>query len=401
MFSSSLFRIISGKETLQYIGNVRFRQLVEQKKGEYVATPSREEKDRVARSVKAIVEARNGRFLKKAVENPLRKGLVTWLPVEDSVAIQKTKTAFQYVLYQKESRDGFVTHDHSEESGTADDEAGPKETSSSAIGDERKIQDLMAAMKQQLAPCQDQLGGADKIKSLVEKSMRKLQEAVSLSHEPSKVNEAPYSKVMPCMKELSMAIARKKASGPDTRTDLTSSDESVEGQSPLDMGAETAFLANSSSELRASLNESKRPAQAATTRTNEEELRQKLISQVSNLSTEELLKLASLAKSGDGFASQEADEPRRKDDSPKGKKDGVAKAPMTKNADFLAKNAGSTHQDGADALIANLLMNRKPHDGGSRRSDATASTSQGRKRSISDLEYSAADDNAPKTSLAS
>lgn len=364
--------------------------------------------------------------------------------MEDSVAIQKTKTAFQYVLYQKETRDGLGIHDHSEENsetsgkffglgGNDRDEAGLKGTNSSAIGDERRIQDLMAAMKQQLAPCQDQLGGSDKIKSLVEKSMRKLQEAVSLSQEPSKVKEAPFSKVMPCMKELSMAVAKKKAFAPDARTDPTSSDDSVEGQSLLHMGSDSAFLGSSSrntksfpvaDELDSSFNESKRSAQAATISTSEEELRQKLISQVSSLSTEELLKLASLARRGDVAASSKDDGGRRKDDPTKEKTNGVATAPLTDNVDFLTanysllgsgsngvvdppqpvarsssdeKNAGSTRQNDADTLIANLTDRNSGSGGESRRgSDATASIKQGRKRSLSDLVASVADDNAPK-----
>lgn len=88
--SSFLSVVNSGKETLQYIGNVRFRQLIEENKADYVAIPSREEKDRVARIVKAAVESRNGRFLKKVDIAPA-SGVFAWVEVDESVALLKIK----------------------------------------------------------------------------------------------------------------------------------------------------------------------------------------------------------------------------------------------------------------------------------------------------------------------
>ena len=55
-----------------------------------MASPNREDRDRVARIVMAAVESRNGRFLKK-VDTSQPSGAVSWLPVEESVAIQKIK----------------------------------------------------------------------------------------------------------------------------------------------------------------------------------------------------------------------------------------------------------------------------------------------------------------------
>lgn len=284
----------------------------------YVAIPSREEKDRVARTVKAIVESRNGRFLKR-FENSQQKGIVTWLPVDNSVALLKIKTAFQYVLYQKETRDGDGSDGQSEELSEASSKdaesnvqlgpnAVPVGLSVTAFGDEKRIQELMATMKQQLAPCQEQLGGADKVQALVEKSIRNLQGAVSQAF--SRGNGQTQRREMSCIKEMSMAIAKGKAEADideflagvpiDRKPAARESDGKVNASKKkafTEFAADSSdahrFPADGDSFLRAS-----NGLHAVTSNPrSEEELRRQLMLQVSRLSTDELLNLATLARS--------------------------------------------------------------------------------------------------------
>ena len=280
-----------GNETHQYIGNARFRQLVEQMKGMYVAIPSREEKDRVARAVKAIVESRNGRFLKR-VENSQGKGITTWLPVDESVALLKIKSS------NLQLEPNLV----------------PVGLSVTSFGDERRIQELMATMKQQLAPCQNQLGGTDKIQALVEKSIRNLQGAVSQAF--SRDSGQPQLREMSCMKELSMAIAKGSASAKsEAEIDQSLSgllvdrkpaaQESGRKVSVPKSDASTEFPVASSgaqsypargNNLESSLRARNQLQSAAADPASEGELRQQLMLQVSRLSTDELLNLATLAR---------------------------------------------------------------------------------------------------------
>ena len=313
-----------GNETHQYIGNARFRQLVVQTKGMYVAIPSREEKDRVARAVKAIVESRNGRFLKR-VENSQGKGITTWLPVDESVALLKIKSAFQYVLYQKEGRDGDGGNGQSEELSDTSSKCAasnvqlepnlmPIGLSVTSFGDERRIQELMATMKQQLAPCQNQLGGTDKIQALVEKSIRNLQGAVSQAF--SRDSGQPQLREMSCMKELSMAIAKGSASAKSEakidqslsgllvdrkpaaqesgrKVSVPKSDASIEF--PVASSGAQSYPARGNN-LESSLRARNQLQAAAADPASEGELRQQLMLQVSRLSTDELLNLATLAR---------------------------------------------------------------------------------------------------------
>jgi len=77
-----------GKETINYVGNVRFRQLIEDAKAEYVENKSKNGKDMVARRVWKQVEARGGRFLKKSKED---NGKTGWVEQSMDVAVLKIK----------------------------------------------------------------------------------------------------------------------------------------------------------------------------------------------------------------------------------------------------------------------------------------------------------------------
>ena len=80
-----------GKETINYIGNVRFRQLIEDNKLEYVNNTSKNGKDMVARRVWREVENRGGRFLKKSKDNVFKDGRTAWIEQAMDVAVLKIK----------------------------------------------------------------------------------------------------------------------------------------------------------------------------------------------------------------------------------------------------------------------------------------------------------------------
>ena len=277
----------------------------------YFAKPSREEKDRVAIYIKAVIESRNGRFLKK-VENSRDSRIVTWLPVDDSIVLLKINAALQYALCQKESRDGGEMNYQSEE--LLESSSEPAELNPQLGPDvvpislSVKIQELMASMKQQLAPCQKQLGGTDKIQALVEKSMRNLQGAVSKDFLRDSLQ--PLFGEMSWMKELSTAVAKSGASArSEADIDQALSCVLVDRKpAALETVGEVRVSKNkSTTEFPAESSDAQSFApggdfpesslRATADLTSDEELRQLLLSQVSRLRTDELLNLATLARS--------------------------------------------------------------------------------------------------------
>lgn len=81
-------------------GNIRFRQLVAERKAEYLATNHRQTKAKIAREiVNKILEA-HGRFLKKVEHFEARrlgipKGVDAWIIVDDDTVMEKAKQALR------------------------------------------------------------------------------------------------------------------------------------------------------------------------------------------------------------------------------------------------------------------------------------------------------------------
>lgn len=89
-----------GASLVRFEGNIRFRQMVQDRMPRYTTSTRRKVKDEVAREVVAAVKARNGRFLRKLVswversELSVPEGADCWFPVDDTVALEKV----QYLL---------------------------------------------------------------------------------------------------------------------------------------------------------------------------------------------------------------------------------------------------------------------------------------------------------------
>lgn len=82
-------------------GNVRFRQLVQSRKLEYIDTGKRQVKDWIARQVIQAVSIRQGRFLRKieslveAEQLGAPEGTPAWVLVEEGTVLQKVKQALR------------------------------------------------------------------------------------------------------------------------------------------------------------------------------------------------------------------------------------------------------------------------------------------------------------------
>lgn len=91
-----------GSHLVKYEGNIEFRRLIQERKGEYVLAVRHSHKDQIARDVISIVTSRNGRFLRK-VDNPIEMKkfhiptnmLSAWVLVETEVIVEKIKQAFR------------------------------------------------------------------------------------------------------------------------------------------------------------------------------------------------------------------------------------------------------------------------------------------------------------------
>lgn len=118
------------------LGNKRFRELVQSRKREYMATGKRQMKDRIAREiVDTIVYQRGGRFLRKieslieAEQIGVPEGLTAWTLVSEDVAVQKTKQA----LRDRDIQGGLDDDEYEGGGGDAADSSPlPPTTSSSA-----------------------------------------------------------------------------------------------------------------------------------------------------------------------------------------------------------------------------------------------------------------------------
>lgn len=90
-----------GKETINWKGNVSFREIINKSRIEYVGTPHKNGKHLVAERVYYEVLARGGRFLKSSGESVKKR---CWLEQNKDVSVLKIKQAFQYQLYQREQK---------------------------------------------------------------------------------------------------------------------------------------------------------------------------------------------------------------------------------------------------------------------------------------------------------
>jgi hypothetical protein len=57
-----------GAASINYVGNVLFREIVRERRDEYLSTARRQTKDDIARQIIDVVSSRNGRFLRKIVD---------------------------------------------------------------------------------------------------------------------------------------------------------------------------------------------------------------------------------------------------------------------------------------------------------------------------------------------
>lgn len=89
-----------GAPIIKFVGNVRFRKLVQEKSTEYMETHRREHKDAVAREIVGIIESRQGRFLRpmpksEAVASGVPEGVKAWVPADEAGVLQKIKQAIR------------------------------------------------------------------------------------------------------------------------------------------------------------------------------------------------------------------------------------------------------------------------------------------------------------------
>lgn len=305
----------------------------------------------------------------------------------------------------------------------------------------------MAAMKQKLAPSQHLLGGEHKVQSLVENNVRKLETAVkrvqtTADHhpQPTDTSGVSSSNVLACMKGLSQALSKNGSSTATALLSNTRSPEgysdlaetiygSVAGQKPSGGDSEVALLSgNANVQHRATgqythtNGESQTAVQAAPTR-NDDDLRAKLLSQVSNLSTEALMNLV-FAQKGSVATPSIASDVRRGSlslgESQRGSAAGQPSVPEHSLADLqllttiadqnLLRSLGAGQADplqllastatdqnqpglgnriGADDLLAGLLLAQQ-QEVARREADAIALASASRKRSFSGMDSSTA-----------
>jgi len=323
-----------------------------------------------------------------------------------------------------------------------------KEVSVSTFSDENSVRELMEAMKQQLKPCQHLLGGEQLVNTLVENNVRTIELAVSQFRTATSRGPLPVvapgisaSNILTCMKQLTDALSTSRYStasaaprsdsaspggNPETETFYRSLDSqkkpggSIEATSlpgsPIVQNPSGVTGQQASSDVgshRAS-------GTTATAIYDDEELRQKLLSQVSTLSTEALTRLV-LAQNGN-LPPAEGDNVQRRLSHGSGRlhpptvQASVPEQPLTDNLRLLTTMAdqgllcsvGTGHADSlqlmakaamdqnggianlvdADNLLASLLLAER--QGMTRReSDAAASTSSSAKRNFAAMDTSA------------
>jgi hypothetical protein len=90
-----------GAPIINYEGNVRFRELVQTHKADYIGTGRHQTKDVIARQIVAEIGNRNGRFLRRIASSEQAQilgvpdGTTAWLVAHETVAIEKVKQALR------------------------------------------------------------------------------------------------------------------------------------------------------------------------------------------------------------------------------------------------------------------------------------------------------------------
>lgn len=88
-----------GAASINYVGNVIFREIVKEKRVEYLSTARRQTKDDIAKSIIDIVRSRNGRFLRKVPGDQ-----IAWVAVENERIIEKVKQSLRDKEYSPEEK---------------------------------------------------------------------------------------------------------------------------------------------------------------------------------------------------------------------------------------------------------------------------------------------------------
>jgi hypothetical protein len=90
-----------GEPSIVNEGNIRFRQLVQSRKLEYLDAPKRKTKDSIARQVVQAISLKEGRFLRR-ISSPVEaeqigvpKGVKAWVLAHEGAVIQKIKQALR------------------------------------------------------------------------------------------------------------------------------------------------------------------------------------------------------------------------------------------------------------------------------------------------------------------
>lgn len=92
-----------GDWTVRYEGNVRFRDLIREKRALFGAATGRNARDKIAADVILLIAERGGRFLRRHVEEESKTGAAEgvspsdshWIVVDKKVAMKKVKQAFR------------------------------------------------------------------------------------------------------------------------------------------------------------------------------------------------------------------------------------------------------------------------------------------------------------------
>jgi hypothetical protein len=90
-----------GAGSINYVGNVLFREIVKERRDEYLSTSKRQSKDAIAREILEAVAARKGRFLRKIVTDDERKHFGigesdnAWIVADDEKTLEKVKQSLR------------------------------------------------------------------------------------------------------------------------------------------------------------------------------------------------------------------------------------------------------------------------------------------------------------------
>ena len=110
-----------GKGSSDYIGNVRFRSLVNERKEEYTGSDNYNEKSMIAREVYNEIHSRGGRFLKPAETASSGKNRL-WCVASKSQALEKCKQA----LREKQQGEAKASSGNGETTSEKEDAHTPK-----------------------------------------------------------------------------------------------------------------------------------------------------------------------------------------------------------------------------------------------------------------------------------